>query len=331
MDRARTSGSEPSLTDTDALDPEIANDIGTKAAKMVDGISLPGLQKRLREPGYCFCTQPGVSQEAILSALQLLRLDIILLTSSRLEKEILRICCESTWVYRTLESVGGHHPNLISDLWQALFLLRPIHGIPTAASLHTMLSVISAGTGGRLRKLAYPDPSVWASLGYVASITSFYARLGDKLSRELGWKEIISNDLPDWLRQFPTIIETSHPWFTDERRKKIRSVLSRVWRADETEASEFEEEATVVMVLSVLAKAWDQYFKDEIVVPLGEALVRAGEHVEKQWGNDSNIESDLKDSIVTLGDLISRLASIIPGESRTPGQQQADTVSEAEH
>ncbi|KAJ7431495.1 hypothetical protein FB451DRAFT_1197925 [Mycena latifolia] len=292
MDRARTSGSEPSLTDTDALDPEIANDIGTKAAKMVDGISLPGLQKRLREPGYCFCTQPGVSQEAILSALQLLRLDIILLTSSRLEKEILRICCESTWVYRTLESVGGHHPNLI-------------------------------------RSLCLGQSSVtWQAL------PSFYARLGDKLSRELGWKEIISNDLPDWLRQFPTIIETSHPWFTDERRKKNPIRFFRVYGGQmKRKPANLRRKRPSILykILEDTVVYPTQYFKDEIVVPLGEALVRAGEHVEKQWGNDSNIESDLKDSIVTLGDLISRLASIIPGESRTPGQQQADTVSEAEH
>ncbi|KAJ7845545.1 hypothetical protein B0H14DRAFT_2584669 [Mycena olivaceomarginata] len=67
------------------------------------------------------------------------------------------------------------------------------------------------------------------------------------------------------------------------------------------------------------------------MVPLGEALEHVGEHVQKQWGNDSSIEPDLKDSIVALGELISRLASMILGELRNPGTEHKDTVTDVEH
>jgi hypothetical protein len=191
--------------------------------------------------------------------------------------------------------------------------------------------------------------------------------LGDKLSRQEGWKEIISYDLPGWLGQYPTIVDTW--WFPDEHRPKFRSVLVRVWGADETEADEFGKEATAVMVFSVLAIAWGQMqsldmnekqmryhinlldrtidvtfsarildidtivtlsqrFKDEIMVRLGEALARAGEHVQRQWSNDSSIEADLKGSINGLADLLSKFASFFQGELRTSGHKRSDKVAE---
>jgi hypothetical protein len=100
--------------------------------------------------------------------------------------------------------------------------------------------------------------SIWANLGRVGEFTPSYTNLGDKLSREPEWKNIISNDLPGWLGQWPTIINTDCTWFTDEHRAQFRSVLSRVWDADESEAEEFGEEATVVMVFSALAKTWNR-------------------------------------------------------------------------
>jgi hypothetical protein len=212
------------------LDQKIADAVVVKAAKMADTISPSWPEGRRLEPGYRFCALPGVSQEGILAALRLLRLGLHVLSSSRLEQGILQTPYDTTWLSRTLDSVDGHDPKLISDLWQALFLLRPIPGKPTAASLRTMLSVLSAADH---RNLAYPasavldsadhwfadnelrqvlqDVSIWANLGYGANINPFYVSLGDKLSREPEWQEIVSSDLLGWLEQFPTIIEPSIP------------------------------------------------------------------------------------------------------------------------
>ncbi|KAJ7812231.1 hypothetical protein B0H13DRAFT_509346 [Mycena leptocephala] len=378
------------LTDSHPLDQKIADAVVVKAAKMPDIISLSWPEERRLEPGYRFCALPGVSQEGILSALRLLRLNVDDLSSPRLDQGILQTPYNTTWLYRTLDSVGGHDPKLTSDSWQALFILRPVQGKPTAASLRTMLSVLSVADH---RDLAYPacavldsadhwfadnelwqalqDVSIWPSLGYMANINPFYVTLGHKLSREPEWKEIISRDLPGWLGQFPTIIETRYRWFTDEHRTKFRSVLSCLWGADEAEADGFGEEATLVIVFGVLAKAWDQvhssdwsekqihyYIKllertvaaaftarilnDTVVVPsqrlrdtimvhLGEALTRAGKDVKHQWSNAFSMEEDLKDGIERLGDHISRVASGILGELRSPPLQQADTVTELKY
>jgi hypothetical protein len=215
------------------------------------------------------------------------------------------------------------------------------------------------------------DVSIWTSLGYGASINPFYVSLGDKLSREPEWQEIISSDLPSWLGQFSMIMDTRIDWFTDEHRTKFRSVLSRLWEADEAEADGFGEEATLTMVFSVLARAWNQAhssdrsekqiryhinllectvsaassarilggtvvfssqrFKDTIMVHLGDALTQAGEDVKHQWSNAFGMEEDLKEGIEKLGDLISRVASGILGELRSPSLQHADTVIELKY
>jgi hypothetical protein len=66
------------------------------------------------------------------------------------------------------------------------------------------------------------------------------------------------------------------------------------------------------------------------MVHLGEALTQAGRDV-KQWSNAFCMEEDLKDGIERLGDLISRVASGILGELRSPPLQQADTVTELKY
>ncbi|KAJ7796688.1 hypothetical protein B0H14DRAFT_2619667 [Mycena olivaceomarginata] len=153
-------------------------------------------------------------------------------------------------------------------------------------------------------------------------------------------KHGLESELPGWLGYWPRILTDTN--FTDEHRTNFRLVLSRVWEADETEANEFGEEATLVMLgrhinllrttveVAFSARIQDevvipsQPFKDSIIGQLGEALAQAGENVKRE--NNTSTEDVLRSSIQGLGDLISRLATTILGELRTP--QQAERATE---
>jgi hypothetical protein len=100
--------------------------------------------------------------------------------------------------------------------------------------------------------------SVWANLGWSSWFDRYYLSLGNKLSREPEWKEIISKELPAWLRQWPDIMQPSchltGKEITEGDRTQFRSVLCHMWDVDETEANEFGKESTLVMVFSALTK-----------------------------------------------------------------------------
>ncbi|KAJ6549795.1 hypothetical protein B0H19DRAFT_1073712 [Mycena capillaripes] len=209
------------------------------------------------------------------------------------------------------------------------------------------------------------DHSVWARLGFGASLNPVYTNLGERLSRDPEWKTIISSNLPGWLAQYPAITDTEYGWFTDEHREKFCSVLSRVWDADEVEASGFGKEATPMLVFNLLAKTWSQLhslpptkkqvryyinllertiyaafsarvltfkvvipsqrFRDTTMVCLADAIAAAGEDMKHQWSNHSSMGQDLKESMVKLGGVLSQLAVMIQGELRTTQLQVADT------
>jgi hypothetical protein len=209
------------------------------------------------------------------------------------------------------------------------------------------------------------QPSLWANLSHGAWCNGFYNNLGAKLSTKPEWKNIISQDLPGWLGQWPTI-ETRED-FTDKHRVQFRSVLSRVWGTDETEATEFGEEATMVMVFGALADTWtrvqfsdlttkqvrynikllrctvfvafsakilkdrevrmpSQRFKDTSMVCLGEVLARAAGNARVELAKDSTMEQHLKDTIDGIASLLPRLGSTIQGELRS-----AETVTESKY
>jgi hypothetical protein len=288
-----------------------------------------------------------------------------------------------TWLRRAVESVhdSDTHVDLIVDLWQALFVLRSTaRATLSAESLRPLLSVLSTRKlnplfgSEEVRRVAYfacgvldtadhwlahdelvqvlQNNSVWVYLGRAGYLNPFYVNIGEKLSREARWKQIISADLPGWVQYWPLIDDRNFPVFGDQHRTKFRSVLSRVWDIDEAEANEFGEEATLVLVFGALAKAWSevrfsnlhktqvlhhidllretgpaafsarirdgkvfiasQRFKGTIMTRLVEALVRAGQNAKHER---NGMDQHSKNGIDGLGDLLSRLASAIPVES----------------
>ncbi|KAF7344853.1 hypothetical protein MVEN_01647000 [Mycena venus] len=379
------------LTDANPLDHSIGNAIVIKVAQIADRVSFkaawPGT--RYTNAGYRFCALPGASHEARASTLRLLRVDPLWgLMPQSLPADI-----DTTWLSETLESVGSS--SLIGDLWQALFFLPSARDTLSVHSIRILMSALSTDVDDtifdddreaarhayyacavldsvdhwfvddELRQILQQN-AVWANLARGGGNNHFYTNLGEKLSKEPEWKRIISENLPGWLDQWPTILEFQ---FTQERRSKFWSVLSRLWDADETEADEFGDEGTIVMIFSALANAWNrlqlthwdamqirhhinllhstvsaafsaripldhvhipsQRFRDTIIVRLGEAMAQAGHRLEDKWAGDSSTELYLKDIISGLSDLVQRFASTILGELRTP--MQAHTATEWRH
>ncbi|KAF7369352.1 hypothetical protein MVEN_00263800 [Mycena venus] len=132
------------LTDSNPLNTEIAANIVIKAAKIADSMSLELVDADGIKAVYCFCALPGVSQEAIISTLRLVRLEIYILGNHNWGVEILPMAYDTTWLHRTVESVctmtSDSDVNFIRDLWQALFILRHFHRM-TLKTYHILLVV----------------------------------------------------------------------------------------------------------------------------------------------------------------------------------------------
>ncbi|KAJ7923929.1 hypothetical protein B0H13DRAFT_41634 [Mycena leptocephala] len=118
------------LTDEHPLDHSIANDIVIKVAQIAEKISFR-VERHwdlCGNAGYRFCALPNVSQEAILSALRLVRIpSSSMLRYFQSKPGSFPTGSNLTWLYRILESLGnsdGTHVHLIGGLWQALFLCR---------------------------------------------------------------------------------------------------------------------------------------------------------------------------------------------------------------
>jgi hypothetical protein len=287
------------------------------------------------------------------------------------------------------------HIGLIGDLWQVIYYLRSARNKLTVASLRVLLSLLSTEpedplfdgwtkqasqvtycacavldsadhwfANNELRQIVH-RLSLWANLSHGALFNEFYNNLGANLSTKPEWEHIISQDLPSWLGQWPTI-ETEED-FTDKHRAQFRSVLSRMCGTDETEATEFREEATMVMVFGALADTWtrvqfsdlttkqvrynfkllrcivfvafsakilkdrevrmpSQRFKDTSMVCLGEVLARAAGNARVELAKDSTMEQHLKDTIDGIASLLPKLGSSIQSELRT-----AETVTESKY
>ncbi|KAF7335503.1 hypothetical protein MVEN_02204000 [Mycena venus] len=275
------------LTDLRPLDYGIANDIVIKVSQIADKVSftVDWHINRCVEAGYRFCALPGVSQEAIRSALQLVASNSVWeLREILSHPNSLSTSIDITWLFKTLEWVGslnsGSNTRILGDLWQALFLLPFARDTLPMESIRVLLSALPTEEDDWDR--AYlrahlacaildstdhwfaedelcpilQQPSVWANLGQGGDYNWSYYSLGNKLSQHPGWTEIISSDLPGWLLGWPGIISD----MSEEKKHQVnfRSVLSRVWNGDEAEANDFGEEATRVMVFNALTSTWNQ-------------------------------------------------------------------------
>lgn len=279
------------LTDPNPLDYSIANHIIVRVAQITNLARVRSLwtEDRCLDAAYRFCASPGVSQEAIASALHLVRVTRPL----GLRLGSCRPGSGTTWLDRAIESVGsssGHSEFLlVGDLWQALFLLPSARDTLSTGALRRLLSVLSSAEddpdsedweeeAGRVAYFAcgvvgavdqwFADQelcqtlqqhSVWVNLGHLSWLNPFYTILCDKLSREPQWKNVISAELPGWLGHWQEIMEVS-----SDHHAQFLSVLSLVWEADEIEANEFGHEATLAMVFSALANGWNQKHSSEL-------------------------------------------------------------------
>lgn len=293
------------------------------------------------------------------------------------------------WVYRILEdhqkSSSLSHA-FFGDLLQVLILSRQYLGKPNRATLRAILSALSAkfdlsngpdDERNRLTHLAsvvlcYADhwfqdlhlrpmlmeDSVWPSLA--GQHLPDYTILGEKLSREAEWRDIISRYPAWWLDQYPWID------CTNEQGEKFRSVLSRVWDADDAEAGQFGEEKTLVMVFMVLVNAWDrtsfsnaletlsllkctvtmlfsarvvvskvqhpsQRFCDDIMGRLGGAVTRAGERAKEEIVNNPSANMGLKEGVNGVAEFLSRLVLTINDELKNPQKEYKFAYDKAKH
>ncbi|KAJ7808522.1 hypothetical protein B0H14DRAFT_3761693 [Mycena olivaceomarginata] len=334
---------------------------------------------------YHFCALADVSQEAIASVLQLLRLDYPQIWEQGCIAHI-----HSEWLSQALESVGSltrdNYFKFVGHLWQALFLLSPDLNTLSIEFQRVLLSVLSIDDDdpgfdqweeGRVAYFAcgildsksanqwFSDTelsqilqqySVWANLGLSSWCSRDYLSLGHTLSGATEWKEIIAGDLPGWLGQWPNIMQPSRKLngkeITERDCTQFRNVLALIWEADETEANEFGVEATLVMVFSTLAKAWDQAqpvdwgikqfwyhiklldstvvaifsariqfeqvlvpsqcFQDIIITRLGQELAQAGQYMKQD--NSRN----LKNIAQELANLVLRVGLEVPDQLRIP-------------
>ncbi|KAJ6553185.1 hypothetical protein B0H19DRAFT_1155869 [Mycena capillaripes] len=379
------------LTSVPPLDYSVANDIVIKVAQFADRVSFEAQRHtdRCTTAGYRFCALPGVSQMAMACALRLVRMTFSLRLKPRSTPDR-----EFTWLSRILESAGctsiGVDLKLMGDLWQAVFLFgSAARDTLSAGSIRALLSVLCIDNEdtmldnwdkevGRMAGFAcgvldsadhwFADEelghilqkrSVWVNLGRTGSVNPFYVNLGEKLSREAEWKAIIAADLPGWLTQWPAFME-SGVGLTDGHREHFRTVLSRVWDADETEAKEFGKELSLVMVFNALAKTWNQAqftdlqaaagvrhhtellrstilvafsarFRDlsraEVLVPSQRfqdmIMFRLGKALMLSGQSVKNQDSGMEQHLIAeLSDFISGFASTVLGELRTPHQPQ---------
>ncbi|KAJ7900617.1 hypothetical protein B0H14DRAFT_2556079 [Mycena olivaceomarginata] len=269
------------LMDIHPLGTNIANNIVIKIAK----IDTERHFFRIYDPTYhrCvnamyhFCALDDVSQEAIASVLQLLRLDYPWSWERGCIAHI-----DGGWVPRALESVASFtrdraHFGFVGDLWQALFLLSSNSNTLSIKFQRVLISVFSIDEedpdfkhwhpeAGRVAYFAcgvldtkpaahwfadnelsqiLKQHSVWANLGLSSWCSRDYLSLGHTLSGETEWKEIIAGDLPGWLGQWPDImlpyLHFTGKQITERDRTQFRAVLS----------------PTLVMVFSALTKTWD--------------------------------------------------------------------------
>ncbi|KAJ6568762.1 hypothetical protein B0H19DRAFT_1133912 [Mycena capillaripes] len=269
------------LADKTPLDQEIAHDIVIRVAEIADQTNThPHRQVDTRciNAAYRFCAAHDVSQEAITSAVRLVRLDSLYL-DSRLSM-IKADTVDVEWVYRALESLNNSEPrpDIVADLLQALLFCGPIRGKPSASTLHTILSALSSDTfaepseGLKCTASAVllaadhwfddnelgpilADDSVWRNLGGLVTNAYHYTILGERLSSIPQWTNIISQDLPGWILQYGSLMIVGSSFQIDEQRAKFLLVLSRVW-GKELEVAPSEEPLAVVF--AALANAWDQ-------------------------------------------------------------------------
>ncbi|KAJ6517912.1 hypothetical protein C8R47DRAFT_1205015 [Mycena vitilis] len=231
--------------------------------KIMRWCGVNGSDPRCTAAAYRLCATSCLSLDAVKSALQLVRVRDYHQTEIRFES------ANAAWVYPILEGLPTSElPNsrdpypLLCDLLQALFLCRPLTGIPSISCLRKILAALSSSTEA-LRFLAasilssadhwFQDQelgpilahdSVW--IGFGESGIPGFLSLGERLSSRSQWKPILARNLPSWLRNYDA-----------DAGATFRCVLSRIWGVNESEAEEYGDAKDLAMVFRLLTNAWD--------------------------------------------------------------------------
>ncbi|KAJ7894509.1 hypothetical protein B0H14DRAFT_2683432 [Mycena olivaceomarginata] len=324
------------LADKTPLDREIANAVIVRVAELVDRVD-----SRCVNAAYRFCAADGVSQIAIMSAVQLVNLEEYMLDFNL--SEIQAHIEDVGWAYRILDGLDNSERryDTVTGLLQALVVCGPIQGKLSTSALRTILSALSSPDSGEKLKCTasavfvsvghwFNDnelgpilavDSVWRNLGGLFSNAYHYTLLGDKLSTMPHWKNIISKDLPGWIAQYRGLVTQDSSISIEEQWTKFRSVLSRVWGLT---FNATEPEATLSMVFGALAQAWDQIdvSDPEIVLSDGYTLrlldstinimfcARKRSYVVLQHPSQAFLDIDM----VRLGDAVGKAGGRANGE-----------------
>jgi hypothetical protein len=386
------------------MDPDIANSMILRVAQLSESVGschFRNLNSQCVNAAYRFCATPGLPLEVITSALLLVRLHV-----SEMDIGFSSIRSDThnvEWVYRTLESLQNSGPteeycNIIADLLQTLFLCQPIQNKPTATNLSTIISALSLKTFAdiyenneqydrlkcamaavlsiaedwfsdeELGSMLAKD-QVWFNLGGLKWNTFYYTVLGDRLCHIPQWKQIIAQDLPGWISQYPRIMIAKPSPFSIIQRNKFKTVLSCVWGKEVVGAT--QDEQVLATMFTALTNCWSQVdfpngevawnryhfrlldctvdiafcarklgyeilqhpsrlLRETLMVRLGAAIVQVGERVMHKSVFDSRLEKVVKAALQITAEFLAKLGQTITVELRNPPKFEHD-ASELAH
>ncbi|KAJ7759830.1 hypothetical protein B0H14DRAFT_2634357 [Mycena olivaceomarginata] len=217
------------LIDIHPLSYSSANDIAVKVAQMADRVAFQAEHAdRCAIGGYQFCSLPGVSQQARTSVLRLVRI----YDTWRLRPFDPNSDTRVVSSMQTLRSVGTSNSrfNLMGDPWQALFMLPSTRQTLSAQSIRDLLLVLSIDED--------PGFGDWEQVTERSAYFVYEWFADDEL------RQIIEQAAPS-----PTL---AGRWGIPEKIPLCSFPRMGCGR------DKFGEEATLVMVFSALAKAWNE-------------------------------------------------------------------------